>query len=338
MKITNAMRFCLALCGFGVGCGSVSGGQVDSGSSMVTIDVVITGAGTVTSSPAGVTCAPDCTLTVARGTPVTLTAATGTLLSWGGACSGTADCELTATDDIAVAANFDVNETLTVSMAGDSGSTIMSTPAGISCPPTCTADFPRGSMVTLAFSDSDRAERVSWGGSCVGTGACAVLLDAPKTVTGNFFTFLIDTAPTPILPSPRVNGGGTVDISAAAATVITELDVDIDVMGAATQVKFVIFDGTSLGLLFVSAPVAAPLGRGFVQSPPMSFTMNANQKYQIGAVVAGSANFEFDATVTTVNGLTTYGMNGNPTSFASPTLPASFGGDDAHVQIYGHPL
>lgn len=331
------MRCCLLICGFVVGCGSVSGGQADSGSSMVTITVVVTGAGTVTSNPAGVTCAPNCKLEVARGTQVTLTAATGTLLSWGGPCSGVADCAITATTDVAVAANFDINETLTVTTSGDTGATITSTPAGINCPPTCTADFPRGTVATLAFNDADRAERFGWGGSCVGTGACAVTLDAPKTVTANFFSFLIDTAPTVTLASPRTNGGATVQISAAAATVITELDVDIEVTGAATQVKFVIFDATAFSLLFVSAPVNAPLGRGFVQSPPMMFTMNAAQKYQIGAVVAGSANFEFDGVVSTVNGLTTYDGNGNPTNFATPTLAAGTGADDARVQIYGHP-
>ena len=57
-----------------------------------------TGTGTVTSSPAGIACGATCSLSVAAGTPVTLTAtpASGsTFGGWSGACSGTAACTLT---------------------------------------------------------------------------------------------------------------------------------------------------------------------------------------------------------------------------------------------------
>jgi len=69
------------------------------------------GAGTVTSNPAGISCPSTCSASFAEGTNVQLTAApTGTdqrFLSWGGPCSGsTATCDLTVTAGENVTATF----------------------------------------------------------------------------------------------------------------------------------------------------------------------------------------------------------------------------------------
>ena len=67
-------------------------------------------AGSVSSSPAGITCGADCTETYGHGTSVTLTASapTGTLFSsWGGACSGAAaTCTVSMTSAQSVTATF----------------------------------------------------------------------------------------------------------------------------------------------------------------------------------------------------------------------------------------
>ena len=69
-----------------------------------------TGAGTVTSSPAGIACGTDCGETLPVGTPVTLTAtaATGSVfVGWSGACGGTAaTCTWTMSAATAVTATF----------------------------------------------------------------------------------------------------------------------------------------------------------------------------------------------------------------------------------------
>ncbi|NOY63754.1 MAG: M6 family metalloprotease domain-containing protein, partial [Gammaproteobacteria bacterium] len=73
-----------------------------------TLSVSITGSGTVTSSPAGITCGSDCFEAYAPGTSVTLTAtpASGwTLAGWGGACSGVGACV------VEMAVNENVNAT-----------------------------------------------------------------------------------------------------------------------------------------------------------------------------------------------------------------------------------
>jgi hypothetical protein len=69
-----------------------------------------TGAGTVTSVPAGISCGSSCSATVPIGTAVTLTAAAAsgsTFMGWGGACGGTTACTWTMSANAAVTASFD---------------------------------------------------------------------------------------------------------------------------------------------------------------------------------------------------------------------------------------
>ncbi len=69
-----------------------------------------TGAGTVTSSPAGINCGSDCSETLPSGTSVTLTAAPAadsTFTSWSGSgCSGTSTCTVVMSEARAVTAQF----------------------------------------------------------------------------------------------------------------------------------------------------------------------------------------------------------------------------------------
>lgn len=77
--------------------------------SQFTLNVAVTGSGSVVSSPSGISCGADCTEPYASGTSVTLTAtpAAGQVFSgWGGACSGTAACRLTIGAATSITANF----------------------------------------------------------------------------------------------------------------------------------------------------------------------------------------------------------------------------------------
>jgi RHS repeat-associated protein len=79
---------------------------------VVTLDLTGSGAGTVTSSPAGFNCtgsATTCTATFATNTTVTLTAtpASGqTFSGWSGACAGTGSCTFVVNGGLLVAATF----------------------------------------------------------------------------------------------------------------------------------------------------------------------------------------------------------------------------------------
>jgi hypothetical protein len=71
------------------------------------LTVTVSGRGTVTSSPAGITCsAGSCEAGLAAGTLVTLTATRGRLVSWGGACSGAGACTVLMDAAKSVTATF----------------------------------------------------------------------------------------------------------------------------------------------------------------------------------------------------------------------------------------
>jgi uncharacterized repeat protein (TIGR01451 family) len=75
-----------------------------------TLNVGVTGAGSVTSDPAGIDCPESCSAPFADGTSVALTATPdegSTFTGWGGACSGTEGCTVTMSADQSVTATFE---------------------------------------------------------------------------------------------------------------------------------------------------------------------------------------------------------------------------------------
>jgi len=151
-----------------------------------------TGSGTVTSTPAGITCGTSCSGNYASGTAVTLTAtaaAGSTFSGWtGGGCAGTGSCVVTVTATTTVTATFDAPTlALTVTKAGTGSGTVTSTPAGITCGPSCSASYPNGTAVTLTASSATGSSFTGWsGGGCSGKGSCTVTISAGTTVTANF--------------------------------------------------------------------------------------------------------------------------------------------------------
>ncbi len=73
------------------------------------LTVTTTGEGTVTSDPAGIDCGALCSKSYVSGTPVTLTPtpALGYVFAgWGGACSGTGNCQVTMVTNESISATF----------------------------------------------------------------------------------------------------------------------------------------------------------------------------------------------------------------------------------------
>jgi hypothetical protein len=111
-----------------------------------------TGTGTVSSSPAGISCGASCSSSLTSGTVVTLTAspaAGSTFAGWSGAgCAGTGACSVTMNAAQSVTATFNnVLFSLTVTLAGTGTGSVISSPAGISCAGTCGNSFNAGTTV-----------------------------------------------------------------------------------------------------------------------------------------------------------------------------------------------
>ena len=166
----------------------------DSGMPMVTLTVARSGMGTVTSSPAGITCGATCTGQFAPGTQVTLTAApdaSSAFTSWGGACSGTVPtCTLTLTADTTASATFDARMfRVTANLVGNGQGTVVATPAsiGLTCPGACTAMVPYDTQLTLTATPTGSSLFAGWsGGPCAGSAPCTWNVTADTTVNAAF--------------------------------------------------------------------------------------------------------------------------------------------------------
>jgi trimeric autotransporter adhesin len=89
-----------------------------------TIAVTISGSGTVTSSPSGISCPGTCSASFAYGTAVTLNESPSSryiFAGWGGACSSTGMCVIPATQASSVSAGFDMVMPGTIYTIGGNG-------------------------------------------------------------------------------------------------------------------------------------------------------------------------------------------------------------------------
>ena len=76
--------------------------------------------------------------------------------------------------------------TLTITLAGTGSGTVTSTPAGISCKPTCSASFAAGTSVKLTTAPATGDYFAGWSGACKGTGACTVVMNSNLSATATF--------------------------------------------------------------------------------------------------------------------------------------------------------
>ena len=148
------------------------------------------GAGSVSSSPSGISCGATCSASMAAGASVrlTATAAKGSKFAgWTGACSGTGNCTVSMNAAITVGARFDrVPYPLSYSRRGngDGQATVLNT--GTVCSAACSINFLSGTVVRLSAAPDPASAFVGWSGGCSGSGTCQVTLDNAKRVSANF--------------------------------------------------------------------------------------------------------------------------------------------------------
>lgn len=182
-----------------------------------------TGAGTVSSSPAGISCGGDCYSRYPKYSIISLTAApaSGSIFAgWSGGCAGnTASTAITLkTRSTTCNANFALatsNQfTLTVSRAGTGLGSVSSTPGGISCGNACSSSYLQNSAVILVATASSGSTFAGWSGACTGTGtSTSIAVTSNATCIATF-----STIPTPqytLTVSRAGTGTGTVNSAPA---------------------------------------------------------------------------------------------------------------------------
>jgi hypothetical protein len=262
--------------------------RLDPGPFKLTVTKAGTGAGTVTSSPAGIDCGQDCEQAYPNATSVTLTAtpAGGSAFTgWSGACTTTAGtCAVTLDAAKSVTATFaPTTATLTVTKAGDGSGTVTSSPAGIACGADCSETYAIGAQVTLTAApsqDADISTFEGWGGACVqaGTGpTCTLTLSENRGATARF---------------RRVNAGVQVGrppgLPVSGLPSLTATLTARDGCGAISHIDFGdqgrAFDNA---VVSITAPTGGPREqrRGFTYVPPpgtMSVSLTIERAVQDG--------------------------------------------------------
>ncbi len=125
----------------------------------------------------------------------------------------------------------EVDNTLSVTIAGDGTGTVISVPAGIDVASgTETADFAAGTEVELTATATGGSTFTGWTGDCTGTGTCSVTLDDDVSVTATFAAPVV-TGPFEVTLNAAGSGEGTVtsDVTGFGLAVGETLDtVEVD--------------------------------------------------------------------------------------------------------------
>jgi hypothetical protein len=204
----------------------------------LTVSKTGTGAGSVTSAPAGIDCGATCSAAFSSGTGVQLTAtpdANSTFAGWSGACTGTDVCFVTMNDTKTATATFTAipvasdKKTLTVVKNGRgkvksvsvADSQMNALAEGdledIDCGDVCSAEYTEGTNVTLqAELDEPGYSFSGWsGGGCSGTGTCTITVDDAMSVTATFTAASSGGTPGVALSADGGGGGGCFIATAA---------------------------------------------------------------------------------------------------------------------------
>jgi uncharacterized protein (DUF2141 family) len=248
-----------------------------------------TGSGIVTSSPSTLlTCGDICSAEFPEGREISLNAfpETGSQFTeWTGACTGSGECKVTMSEAKSVGVVFDLDSgepefPLTVTKSGTGTGKVTSSPTGIDCGATCSAEFAEGTEVTLTPAADSGSEFTEWTGACTGSGECKVTISEAKSVDAVF-----DLIPTPkhaLTVTKSGTGTGKVTSSPAGidcgAICSAEFDQGTEVTltpSASAGSEFKEWTGacTGSGECKVTMSAAKSVGAKFDLAPKPKFTL-----------------------------------------------------------------
>jgi hypothetical protein len=226
----------LGACGGGAdgGGGGGAGGGGDGGGGgggQVALTVQKSGSGSGTVSGAGIACGGTCSVSVAQGTTVTLTAtpdAGSTFAGWSGCDSAsglTCTCAVRASETVTASFDRAVPDThaLTVQKSGSGSGTASG--AGIACGATCSTAVADGTLVTLTAAPDASSTFVGWSGcdSTSGT-TCACTMRASRTVIASFAALQPDQLA--LMVEKTGSGLGTISGGGVSCGAVCSVPVD----------------------------------------------------------------------------------------------------------------
>ena len=173
---------------------------------------------------------------------------------------------------------------LSVSKSGTGSGTLSSSPAGINCGATCSANFAQGTSVSLTPTPASGSVFAGWGGACSGTGSCTVTMDAAKSVSATFntappntFSLTVSKAGTgsgTVLSNPAgINCGSTCSASFNSGTSVTLSAT------AASGSSFAGWGGacSGTGSCTVTMDAAKSVSATFNTAPPNTFSLTVSK-------------------------------------------------------------
>jgi Divergent InlB B-repeat domain len=284
-SVALAAMAALSACGGGGGGSTPPQTPPDNGTRF-TLRVDISGAGSISSSPAGINnCAGpgSCSGDFNQGSTVELTAtpaADQNFAGWGGACSGTQNsCSVLMSEARNVTAAFTPNDgssfALNISLSGQGS--VASSPAGIDCGADCSELFAANTQVTLTATPAAGQLFSAWTGDCAGSGAvCSLQMSANRSAQAVFVA--PNTAgwgPQTLVSQPGVGGFGIARTAMAPdGSAMTTWVQAIRVQGVLTD--YALWSSRYTPSSGWSAPVQATrLGLSFNDLSPV-FAMSAN--------------------------------------------------------------
>jgi len=297
--------------------------QTSATATQYSLSVSVTGQGTVTSAPAGISCGTSCTAELAAGTTVTLTATPSSgsqLAGFGGACSGTGSCTVTMSADTQVTAAF----------AAVGGSAIVTFALVDAAGGPVAGYAPLNSGTTLDISTLPAFNvQASTSPSVVGsvvfgldsTASLRVVNSPPYDLADGTWTPTVGSHTITATPYAHADGGGTVGTPLTINIFVTQ-----PAPGNATLTIYVAGSGT-----VTSSPSGINCGTtcsaSYAASTPVTLTATAGSGYAftgwsgsgISCMGTGNCAVTMSAPLTVTATFTSSGGTG-------PAFPATIGG------------